>query len=36
MVIFERVLDIEWTGTKHLTGLPEYRNGGLFVDMGYV
>lgn len=34
MVIFERLLNIQWTGTEHLTGLPEYRNGGLFVDMG--
>jgi hypothetical protein len=34
MVIFVRVLDIKWTGTEHLTGLPEYRNGGLFIDMG--
>jgi hypothetical protein len=34
MVIFERLLDIKWTGTEDLTGLPEYRNGGLFVDMG--
>ncbi|RDW71029.1 DUF1688-domain-containing protein [Coleophoma cylindrospora] len=33
-VIFERLLKIEWTGMEHLTGLPEYRNGGLFVDMG--
>jgi hypothetical protein len=22
------------TETRHMTGLPEYRNGGLFVDMG--
>lgn len=22
------------TDTKHMTGLPEYRNGGLFVDLG--
>jgi hypothetical protein len=34
MVIFERLLGIQWTGTEHLTGLPEYRNGGLYVDMG--
>ncbi|KUJ09537.1 DUF1688-domain-containing protein [Mollisia scopiformis] len=34
LVIFERLLDIKWIGTEHLTGLPEYRNGGLFVDMG--
>ncbi|OKL61006.1 hypothetical protein UA08_03678 [Talaromyces atroroseus] len=33
-VIFERVLGIEWTNKEDLTGLPEYRNGGLYVDMG--
>jgi hypothetical protein len=33
-VIFERLLGIKWVGTENLTGLPEYRNGGLFVDMG--
>jgi hypothetical protein len=25
---------IEFIGTEVFTGLPEYRNGGLFVDMG--
>ncbi|KAF2822908.1 DUF1688-domain-containing protein [Ophiobolus disseminans] len=34
MVPFQRILGIEWTGTGSLTALPEYRNGGLFVDMG--
>ena len=34
MVPFQRILGIEWTGTDSLTALPEYRNGGLFVDMG--
>jgi hypothetical protein len=34
MVPFERVLGYHWTNTKLLTGLPEYRNGGLFVDLG--
>jgi len=34
MVPFQRILGIEWTGTNSLTALPEYRNGGLFVDMG--
>lgn len=36
LVIFGRVLGITWTGTEHLTGLPEYRNGGLFVDTGVI
>ncbi|KAF1916417.1 hypothetical protein BDU57DRAFT_587425 [Ampelomyces quisqualis] len=34
MVPFQRILHMEWTGTSLLTALPEYRNGGLFVDMG--
>jgi hypothetical protein len=34
MVPFQRILGLEWTGTDSLTALPEYRNGGLFVDMG--
>ncbi|KAJ4375254.1 hypothetical protein N0V83_002340 [Neocucurbitaria cava] len=34
MVPFQRILGIQWTGTDSLTALPEYRNGGLFVDMG--
>jgi hypothetical protein len=34
MVPFQRILGLEWTGTASLTALPEYRNGGLFVDMG--
>ena len=25
---------MEWENAQQLTGLPEYRNGGLFVDMG--
>lgn len=33
MVPFQRVLGLRWTGTDSLTALPEYRNGGLFVDM---
>jgi len=28
------VLDLEVTGTSALTGLPEYRNGGLLIDSG--
>ncbi|KAI9731649.1 MAG: hypothetical protein M1818_007779 [Claussenomyces sp. TS43310] len=34
MVPFGRVLGYKWKNTNLLTGLPEYRNGGLFVDMG--
>jgi hypothetical protein len=34
MVPFQRILGVKWTGTGSLTALPEYRNGGLFVDMG--
>lgn len=33
-VVFERLLEIKWTGLGDLTGLPEYRNGGLLVDSG--
>jgi hypothetical protein len=34
MVPFQRILGITWLNAKALTALPEYRNGGLFVDMG--
>lgn len=34
MVPFTRVLEKTWTNSHLLTGLPEYRNGGLFVDLG--
>jgi len=34
MVPFQRILHLEWTNTDALTALPEYRNGGLFVDLG--
>lgn len=34
MVPFERLLDYQWENAGLLTGLPEYRNGGLFCDMG--
>ncbi|KAI1131169.1 DUF1688 domain-containing protein [Nemania abortiva] len=34
MVPFTRLLGATWTEAELLTGLPEYRNGGLFVDMG--
>ncbi|KAI0628934.1 DUF1688-domain-containing protein [Trametes polyzona] len=30
----EKVLGWSFEGTEHLTGLPEYRNGGLLVDLG--
>ena len=33
-VPFQRILGISWTNTGSLTALPEYRNGGLFVDLG--
>ncbi|KAL4785976.1 hypothetical protein BJX76DRAFT_355569 [Aspergillus varians] len=33
-VPFERILGTTWTNAHLGTGLPEYRNGGLFVDMG--
>ncbi|RDW72689.1 URC4/urg3 family protein [Aspergillus mulundensis] len=33
-VPFERLLGTAWTNAELGTGLPEYRNGGLFVDMG--
>lgn len=28
------LLRIQFAGTELLTGLPEYRNGGLFIDLG--
>lgn len=34
MVPFQRILNHKWTNSHLLTGLPEYRNGGLFVDTG--
>jgi hypothetical protein len=30
----QSLLKMHFAGTELLTGLPEYRNGGLFVDMG--
>lgn len=30
----QNLLKIQFAGTELLTGLPEYRNGGLFIDMG--
>ncbi|KAH8587089.1 hypothetical protein B0O99DRAFT_694867 [Bisporella sp. PMI_857] len=34
MVPFQRVLGEEWANAEYLTALAEYRNGGLFVDLG--
>ena len=34
MVPFTRILSLTWKNTSALTALPEYRNGGLFVDLG--
>lgn len=34
MVPFTRLLNIKWHNADQGTGLAEYRNGGLFVDMG--
>ncbi|ODH35040.1 hypothetical protein ACO22_02992 [Paracoccidioides brasiliensis] len=34
MVPFQRILGLKWTNTESLTALAEYRNGGLFVDLG--
>lgn len=34
MVPFTRVLNLPWKNAELGTGLPEYRNGGLFVDVG--
>ncbi|KAF1931526.1 DUF1688 domain-containing protein [Didymella exigua CBS 183.55] len=34
MVPFQRILNVKWINAESLTALPEYRNGGLFVDMG--
>jgi hypothetical protein len=34
MVPFTRLLDITWLNADQGTGLAEYRNGGLFIDMG--
>lgn len=32
----ERIAGLRFTGTEQLTGLAEYRNGGLFVDFGVI
>ena len=33
-VPFQRILGYQWRNIELGTGLPEYRNGGLFVDLG--
>lgn len=32
--VMEKLAGVTFTGLERMTGLPEYRNGGLFVDMG--
>ncbi|KAK2734228.1 hypothetical protein FQN57_001749 [Myotisia sp. PD_48] len=34
MVPFQRILGMKWKNAESLTALAEYRNGGLFVDLG--
>lgn len=34
MVPMQKLLEVQFQGADLMTGLPEYRNGGLFVDMG--
>ena len=34
MVPMKRVMNIQFAGSNLLTGLPEYRNGGLLIDTG--
>lgn len=34
MVPFQRVLGMQWINAESLTALAEYRNGGMFVDLG--
>ncbi|KAF3919022.1 hypothetical protein ABW21_db0200554 [Orbilia brochopaga] len=36
MVPMTKLLDVVWLGEHLLTGLPEYRNGGLFIDTGLI
>lgn len=36
MVPFQRILGMKWKNMNSLTALPEYRNGGLFVDLGAI
>ncbi|RPA87331.1 DUF1688-domain-containing protein [Ascobolus immersus RN42] len=34
MVPMTKLMGIQWAGEELLTGLPEYRNGGLLIDLG--
>lgn len=34
MVPFQRIVGVKWKNAESLTALAEYRNGGLFVDLG--
>ncbi|CAH7682682.1 hypothetical protein BY996DRAFT_7697085 [Phakopsora pachyrhizi] len=34
--VIEKTLDWKVTGKEHMTGLPEYRNGGLLIDFEYI
>ncbi|RPB26694.1 DUF1688-domain-containing protein [Terfezia boudieri ATCC MYA-4762] len=34
MVPMQKLADVTWAGEYLLTGLPEYRNGGLLIDLG--
>ncbi|PGH09421.1 hypothetical protein AJ80_07696 [Polytolypa hystricis UAMH7299] len=34
MAPMQKILNIQFSGVSLLTGLPEYRNGGLLIDMG--
>lgn len=36
MVPMTKILNIRFSSSDLLTGLPEYRNGGLFIDMGLI
>ncbi|KAF3941104.1 hypothetical protein ABW19_dt0207403 [Dactylella cylindrospora] len=36
MVPMSKLMKIHWVGEHLLTGLPEYRNGGLFIDTGLI
>jgi hypothetical protein len=36
MVPFQRILSVRWKNAESLTALAEYRNGGLFVDLGVI
>lgn len=34
MVPMQKLLNVHFAGSELMTGLPEYRNGGLLVDLG--